>query len=130
MRYLRVLWVFLRLNILNEFAYRGNFITQFFRSLLSLGTGLIGLTVIFAHTGSLHGWRPAEVLALLGVYLLMGGIINLVIQPAMQQLMRDVQQGTLDHTLLKPRDAQLLVSIRQMSLWKVWDIVLVWRGEP
>ena len=124
MRFLRMIWVFLRLNVLNEVAYRGNFFTQFFRSLLSLGTGLLGLTVIFAHTGSLNGWRPAEVLALLGVYLLMGGIINLVIQPAMQQLMRDVQQGTLDHTLLKPRDAQFLMSIRQMSLWKIGDIVL------
>jgi ABC-2 type transport system permease protein len=124
MRYLRVLGVFLRLNILNEFAYRGNLFAQFFRSLLSLGTGLIGLTVIFAHTSSLNGWSSAEVLALLGVYLLIGGVIDLVIQPAMQQLMQDVQLGTLDHTLLKPRDAQLLVSIRQMSLWKIGDIVL------
>jgi ABC-2 type transport system permease protein len=124
MRYLRVLWVFLRINILNEFAYRGNLLTQFLRSLLSLGTGLMGLTVIFAHTSSLNGWRSAEVLALLGVYLLVGGVIDLVIQPAMQQLMRDVQQGTLDHTLLKPGDAQFLVSIRQMSLWKMGDIVL------
>ena len=124
MRYLRLLWCFLRLNILNEFAYRANLFAQMFRSLVMLGTGLTGLAVIFAHTSSLNGWRPTEVLALLGVYLLVGGVIDLVIQPSMQQLMRDVQQGTLDHTLLKPEDAQLLVSIRQMSLWKVGDIVL------
>ncbi len=124
MRYIALLRRFLQLNILRELAYRGNFYTQIFQSLLSLSFGLLGLAVIFDHTDTLNEWHPAQILALLGVYQLVGGIINLVIQPCMQQLMREVHQGTLDFTLLKPEDAQFLVSIRQIQIWKLCDIVL------
>ena len=66
---------------------------------MTLGTSLAGLAVIFAHTEDLRGWSPAELVALLGVYLLMGGLIGLVIQPSMQRFMEDVRSGTLDFTL-------------------------------
>jgi ABC-2 type transport system permease protein len=124
MRYLGLLRRFLQLNLLRELAYRSNFYMQIFQSLLSLGFGLIGLAVIFDHTSALNEWHPEELLVLLGVYQLVGGVINLVIQPCMQQLMREVHQGTLDYTLLKPEDAQLLVSIRLVQIWKLCDIVL------
>ncbi len=124
MRYIALLKRYLQLNILRELAYRGNFYTQIFQSLVSLGFGLLGLAVIFDHTSALNEWHPAELLALLGIYQIVGGVINLVIQPCMQQLMSEVHRGTLDYTLLKPADAQFLVSIRQVQIWKLCDIVL------
>ncbi len=124
MNHLRLFWVFLRIGILNELAYCVNFYVQFLQSLLSLGTALAGLAVVFAHTDTLGGWRPVDILALLGVYLLIGGAIQLVIQPSMQQFMEDVRQGTLDFALTKPEDAQFLVSIAQIRIWKVTDLVL------
>jgi len=42
----------------------------------------------------------------------------------MQRLMEEVRLGTLDFTLTKPRDAQLLVSIRQVQIWKLIDVVM------
>ena len=60
----------------------------------------------------------------------MGGLIQTVIQPNMERLMEDVQQGTLDYVLTKPDDAQLLVSVRECqhlagrrrrsSAWSCW----------
>jgi ABC-2 type transport system permease protein len=38
--------------------------------------------------------------------------------------MEDVRQGTLDFTLTKPEDAQVLVSVKQVQIWKVVDIAL------
>ncbi|HEY8686065.1 MAG TPA: ABC-2 family transporter protein [Chloroflexota bacterium] len=124
MTWLRLLSVFFRLGALNELQYRVNFFIQLLQSLLGLGTALAGLGVIFSHTKSLGGWRSDQLLAVLGVYFLVGGGINLVIQPSMQRLMEDVRQGTLDFTLTKPRDAQLLISVRQMQIWKLIDILL------
>ena len=124
MPYLRLLWVYFKLGALNELQYRMNFMVQLVQSLLALGLALGGLGVVFAHTETLGGWRRAEILALLGVYFLVGGVINLVIQPSMERLMEQVRLGTLDFTLTKPADAQLLVSVQQVQIWKLIDLGL------
>lgn len=124
MNQFRVLWTFFRLGVMNELAYRVNFITQVFQALLSVALALGGLAVIFNQTETLAGWHAAELLALVGIYLLVGGLINLVIQPSMQRFMEDIRQGTLDFMLLKPEDAQFLISVRQIEIWKLIDIGL------
>jgi len=48
----------------------------------------------------LHGFAgrlaPAEILALVGVYVLIGGVIRFAIQPGMAQLIESVRDGTFD----------------------------------
>lgn len=124
MKAIRLLWVFIRLGALNELQYRVHFFVQLVQSLVGLGTALAGLGVVFSHTSTLAGWHPYQLLAVLGVYFLVGGAIKVVIQPSMQQFMEDVRLGTLDYTLTKPQDAQLLVSVRQVQVWRLFDIVL------
>jgi ABC-2 type transport system permease protein len=124
MRTLRLLFIFVRVGVMSELAYRTNFFVQLFESLLELGTALGGMAVIFSHTATLGGWRPDEILGLVGVYFLVGGAIRLLIQPSMEQLIESVHEGTLDFTLTKPEDAQLLVSLQRVEIWKLTDIVL------
>lgn len=124
MNFLRLLAVFFRVSIMGELAYRANFFMQLFQSLLELATAIAGLAVIFAHTNTLGGWRPDEILVLVGIYILAGGIIGLAIQPGMENLIELVRQGTLDFTLTKPEDAQLLVSVQRFEIWKLIDVGL------
>ena len=123
MSYLRLLAAFLRVGLRGELAYRVNFFVQLFQSMLDLGMSLGGLAVIFSFTDTLGGWRPDEVLALVGVYFLVGGIIGLMIQPGMEEFIESVRDGTLDFTLTKPEDAQILVTIRRIDIWKLIDIL-------
>jgi ABC-2 type transport system permease protein len=124
MKYLRLFAAFFRVSVMGELAYRVNFFWQLFQSLLSLAISLIGLAVIFSYTDNLGGWSPDEILALVGVYFLVGGIIGLVIQPGMEQLIDSVRDGTLDFTLTKPEDAQFIVSIQRVEIWRLIDIGL------
>ena len=124
MNYLRLIRVFFRVNIAGELAYRINFIFSFFESVVGLGFTLAGLAIIFSYTDSLNGWRPAEILALVGVYSLIGGVIRVAILPGMEQLTQSVRDGTFDFTLTKPEDAQLIVSISRIGVWKIVDIFL------
>ena len=105
MNYLRLLGVFFRVSVMDELAYRVNFFVQLFQSLLELATALGGLAVVFSFTDTLGGWTPDEVLALIGVYFLVGGIIGLVIQPGMEELISSVRDGSLDFLLTMPEDA-------------------------
>jgi len=124
MRYLKLLWTFFRVGVMGELAYRVNFFVQLFESLLELGTAIAGLAVIFSYTSTLGGWTPDQVLALVGVFFLVGGAIRLMIQPSLEQLIESVRDGTLDFTLVKPVDAQLLASIQRVEIWKLTDVGL------
>jgi ABC-2 type transport system permease protein len=123
MNVLRVAGLFLKVGVLNELQYRVNFFVQLFQSLIQVGTGLAVLALVYSHTAELNGWSESELLTVLGVQILLGGVIRAAIQPNMQRLMEDVQQGTLDYALTKPEDAQVLVSVRQVRIWNVTDVV-------
>jgi ABC-2 type transport system permease protein len=123
-RIFRLLWVFMRVGTMGELAYPANFLAHIVESAMELATAVAGLAVVFSHTGNLGGWKPDELVALVGVYFLVGGIIGLVIQPSMEQLTEAVHDGTLDFVLAKPEDAQLVVSIWRLEVWKLTDIGL------
>lgn len=120
----KLIWLFFRVGAMNELQYRVNFFIQLIQSLIELGVGLIGLALVFGHTTTLAGWTRPELLAVMGVYTLMGGLINATIQPNMLQLLNDVQQGTLDYILTKPADSQLQISVRQVHIWSMTDLLL------
>ena len=120
---LRLAATYLRVNALNELQYRANLALQIVQSVISLGTGLVVLALVFGRTNELRGWTRPELLAVLGVFTLLGGLIRAIVQPNMDQLLTDVRQGTLDYALTRPADAQLLASIRRVAIWQLVDVV-------
>ncbi|MCX6056836.1 MAG: ABC-2 family transporter protein [Chloroflexi bacterium] len=115
---------YLRIGVLNEMQYRINFFIQLLQSFISVATGLIGLSLVFGQVETLAGWSRPELLAVMGVHLLMGGVIRSIIQPNMERLMDDVRNGTLDFALTKPADAQILVSVREFRFWQLVDVIV------
>lgn len=120
----RLMYHYFRVGAMNELQYRVNFWLQLLESAVALGVGLAGLGLVFSHTTDLAGWSRAELLAVMGVHILMGGLIGAVIQPNMVRLMEDVREGTLDFALTKPEDAQALVSVREIRLWRLVDVAI------
>ncbi len=121
---LRLFAAFVRVAVHREVAYRANLVAQTVQSVVGLGTALGGLAVVFAHTATLAGWPPSELVALVGVFQMVGGAIGFAIQPAMQRLMEEVRTGALDFTLLQPADSQVLVSVREVSVYRLTDVAL------
>ena len=124
MNYLKIIGTYFRLGALNELEYRANFWVQIIESGLNLVVALGGLVVVFSHTETLAGWSPNQLIALVGIYTLVAGLIRLVISPSLERFMTDVREGTLDFTIIKPVDAQLLVSIQRIEIWKMVDVIL------
>lgn len=124
MNLFRLMAIYFRVGAMNELQYRVNFFVQLFQSAIALVTGLVGLAIVFSHTTQLGGWSRPELLAVMGVHILMGGLIQAIIQPNMQQVAEDVQRGTLDYVLTKPVDAQLLVSVRQIQIWQLVNVLI------
>jgi ABC-2 type transport system permease protein len=123
LRALRVAWMFFRLGVLNELQYRTNFFVAAFQSLLSVGVAIVVLKLVYAHTTQLNGWSEAELLCVMGIQILMGGIIHSAIQPNMERLVDEVHDGKLDFLLTKPEDGQLLVSVRDFRIWQIVEVI-------
>jgi len=120
----RLAWLHFRISALNELQYRVNFFVQLAQSAVWLASGLVVLALVFSRTDAIKGWTRPELLAVVGVFTLMGGVIRTFIQPSMQRLLTDIQEGTLDFALTRPADAQTLVSVREMRIWQALDIFI------
>ena len=124
MRAFRLFGLFLRMGALNELQYRANFWLQILQSSIAVGTGLAVLSLVFSQTPALNGWSQPELLAVMGVHTLMGGLIGTLIQPNMQRLRDDIRTGTFDFVLTKPEDVQLLSSVREVRIWQAVDVIV------
>ena len=123
MNAIRVSWLYLKLGVMNELQYRVNFFVSLLQMAIALVTGLVVLALVYSHTEELNGWTQPELLCVFGIQILMGGIIRSTIQPNMTRLIDEVRDGKLDFTLTKPEDAQVLISVREVRIWQVVDIV-------
>jgi ABC-2 type transport system permease protein len=123
MRALRLGWLFFRVGSMNELQYRANFFIQLLQSAVSVVTAIVVLKLVYAQTDSLNGWSQSELLVVMGIQILLGGVIRTTIQPNMQRLMEEVRDGKLDFALTKPEDSQVLVSIRDVQIWRSVDVV-------
>jgi len=119
----RLAWIFFKVGSLNELQYRANFFIQLLQSAVSVGVALVVLKLVYSQTDDLNGWNESELLVVLGIQLLLGGVIRATIQPNMQRLMEEVRDGKLDFALTKPEDSQLLVSVRNVQIWRAVDVI-------
>lgn len=124
MRPLRLAWLFFRIGALNDLQYRANFWLQLLQAAIQLGTGLAVLALVFSQTPALNGWTQPQLLAVMGVHILMGGVIGALIQPSMERLRQDIREGTFDYVLTKPEDIQVLSSIREIRIWQAVDVLV------
>ena len=116
MRPFQLGWLFFRLGSLNELQYRANFFIQLLQSAVSVGTAIVVLALVYSHTDDLNGWSESELLVVMGIQILLGGVIRTSIQPNMQRLMEEVRDGKLDFALTKPEDSQVLVNVRDVRI--------------
>jgi ABC-2 type transport system permease protein len=125
MHYIRLINIFIRKSLQKEMAFRFNFFINILNTFLQLAGGLAGVFALFANVDSLNGWNFPQVLAVLGVYMLVDAMKELFIGPGLQSIAGmdgDLWSGRFDFTLLKPVPVQFYVSFREWNPWAVVDI--------
>jgi ABC-2 type transport system permease protein len=126
-RSLCLLFVFMRASVQQELAYRTNFVVAFLYSLLNLISGILAIGVVFGQVESVQGWTFASTLAILGVYLTLSALRDLVVGPSLESLAGmdgDIWTGKFDFLLLQPVDTQFIASVRHWRPFALFDLVL------
>ena len=124
---LRVIGAFARASAQQELAYRANFGISLLHSLLNLATGILALVILFGQVESMQGWDFPSTLALLGVFLVLSALRNLVFGPSLDSLAGldgSIWRGTFDFTLLRPVHTQLIASFQRWRPLALLDLLL------
>jgi len=123
MRALRVLQALARTSVALALQYRIEFVVDGALAVLWVGVALIPLLVVFGTRNAVAGWTFPETLIVLGWFIALKGVLEGTLSPSLMAVVEHVRKGTLDFVLLKPADAQLLVSFSKLEPWRVLDLL-------
>ena len=127
MHHLKLVRRFIVVAFQNVLAYRANFWLSLLYSVLNLGTGILGVVVLYGQVETVRGWDLSSTLALLGVYLVLGALRGLFIGPSLESLAGmdgEIWTGNFDFTLLRPTSVQFLASTRYWRPLALIDLTL------
>lgn len=125
LRYLRLLGLQLRTSALLAAQYRFDFFVDAVISMFWTATAVIPLFVVYGEQArpGIPGWTFGETLVVTACFILLQGVLDGAINPGLQAVIDHIRKGTLDFLLLKPADAQFLVSTSRFQLWRVFSLV-------
>ncbi len=124
MHILRVLRAFIRVNLQQDLAYRSDIAMQIVLSLFWTLWEIASLGIIFSNTPSIAGWSIWELIALSGMWRLVNGFMISIVWPNTELFNRGVREGTLDYMFLMPLNSQFHVSVRRITIWRIWDVLM------
>jgi ABC-2 type transport system permease protein len=123
LRYLRLLGVQLRASTAIAMQYRVEFLVEGALAVFWTGWALVPLLVVFGVRKGVAGWTFEEALVVMGWFTLVKGILEGAVNPSLAAVVEHIRKGTLDFVLLKPADAQFLVSTARFEPWRVVDLL-------
>ncbi|GAB4199974.1 MAG: ABC-2 family transporter protein [Sandaracinaceae bacterium] len=122
-RHVGLLGVQLRLSALLAMQYRWELFADAFFSLFWTATALLPLWLVFEERPRVAGYSFPEALVVLGFFTLLQGVLEGAIHPSLGTVVDHVRTGTLDFVLLKPADAQFLVSTARFAPFRVLNVL-------
>jgi ABC-2 type transport system permease protein len=124
-RYLRLLRVQLRMSATTAMQYRTEFLLKGALALFWIAVTLVPLFVVFSTTGrsTMFGWTYERSLVVLAWFTLLKAILEGGVTPSLLSVVEGVRNGALDFVLLKPADAQFMVSTSKFEPWRVVDFL-------
>ncbi|HUY33358.1 MAG TPA: ABC-2 family transporter protein [Pirellulales bacterium] len=116
--YLRVFATFARNSLVRDMTFRANFLIDAVSSLAWMMMNLGFYELIFMNTaqiGAQSGWHKYEFFVFLSTTLFINSIVQAFFMPNCSELSELIRTGNLDFALLKPIDAQFLISLRKIE---------------
>jgi ABC-2 type transport system permease protein len=121
-RYARLLRLQLGISALTAMQYRADFLVRGLIAVLWMVVTLAPILIVFGVRQTVAGWTFPESLVVIGWFTLLHAVLEGAVSPSLTAVVEHVRRGTLDFVLLKPADAQFLVSTAKIEPWHVVDV--------
>jgi viologen exporter family transport system permease protein len=121
-RYAGLFGLQLRMSTLAAMQYRVDFLVRGLIAFLWSAITLIPLLVVYGVRKEVAGWTLNEALVVVAWFTLLRAVLEGAVSPSLTAVVEHVRKGTLDFVLLKPADAQFLVSTAKFEPWRLVDV--------
>jgi ABC-2 type transport system permease protein len=122
-RYLRLAVVQLRISTASAMAYRADFLIEGAMAVAWMALTLLPLIVLFDGRKSVAGWDAPSALIVIGFFMALRALLEGMISPSIAELVNEIRTGAFDYVLLKPVDAQFMISASRYEPWKIFDLL-------
>src|SRR5512139_3203612 len=122
--YARVLWLQVRTSMALALQYRADFVTDGLVEIFWTVTAMVPLFVAYGLRADIAGWSFGEALMVTGFFTLLQGVLEGIVSPSVALVVEQIRKGTFDFVLLKPLDAQFLVSTARFYPWRAVNVVV------
>jgi ABC-2 type transport system permease protein len=113
---------FLAQAVVRETHYRAHFLTTLLVGLVQLGLGIVPTLLLFGFTSEVHGWSRAEVIALVGVFQIVTGLMATFVAPNLNRMTSYLTEGELDGVLLRPVSSQFYLTLRWINVAELTNV--------
>jgi ABC-2 type transport system permease protein len=122
-RYLRLLLVQLRVSAAAGMAYRADFLIEGLMSLATIGLTLLPLIVLYDGRETVAGWDEPSAFVVIAFFMAVKAVLDGVVSPSFVDLVERIRSGAFDYVLLKPVDAQAMVSASRFEPWQIFNLL-------
>lgn len=123
MRYLRLLVVQMKISVAAGMAYRADFLLEGVMAISWMGLTLLPLVVLYQGRATVAGWDAPSALIVIAYFMGVRAVLEGVVSPSFVDLVERIRSGAFDYVLLKPVDAQAIVSASRFEPWKIFDLL-------
>jgi ABC-2 type transport system permease protein len=122
-RYLRLALMQLRISGAAAMAYRANFLVEGAMTIAWMALTLLPLVVLYEGRDTVAGWDAPSALIVIAYFMAVRAVLEGMVTPSLVELVSQIRTGAFDYVLLKPVDAQFMISASRYELWKIFDLL-------
>ncbi len=122
-KYLRLLRLQLRISASAGMAYRADFLLEGVMAVAWTFLTLLPLFVLFDERATVAGWDFPSALVVIGYFTAIKAVLEGIVSPSIVDLLERIRSGSFDYVLLKPVDAQVVMSASRFEPWQMFDLL-------
>ena len=119
----QVVGALMRVSLQTAMQYRSNFIVGIAMAVVNDAMRAAPLLLVYSHRETVAGWDLPHALLVMAFFFALFAVQAAVFEPNLGEAVAAIRSGSLDLILLKPADAQLLVSLRKVDAASMWALV-------
>lgn len=122
--YAALAWSFFRASLMSDLEYRMNIVIKILTDIIWYAAQLSIFEVLFRHTSQISGWDLNAMRVFMGVLFVVDGLWMILFSENLDRMSDRVRKGELDLLLVKPVNAQFILSVQRMNTAYVGNVCL------